>query len=314
MARGTAASGARAAILLATYNGGAFLLPQLESIRAQTFGRIDIWVSDDGSGDGTLGVLKTFAASWDRGRFEILEGPGTGFAANFRSLLASPDIDADFVAYCDQDDVWRPAKLETAAAWLAQQDDARPALYCSRTELIDRDDRKIGLSPLFGRPPDLRNALVQSIAGGNTMVFNRAAHGLLRESARRTGFLTHDWWSYLLVTAAGGLVRYDPEPSIGYRQHDANVLGANDSWVARVSRLDLLLKGRFARWTDMNLAGLDACADLLAADKKDILREFRALRSKRLPQRLSSLRRLGVYRQTALGQASLYAACMLNRL
>ena len=299
---------------MATYNGGRFLTPQLESIREQTIAEIDVLASDDGSTDDTSSILESFAANWPKGRFDIVRGPGQGFADNFRSLLARTDIDADYFAFSDQDDIWRPDKLEAAIAWLASRPPDCPALYCSRTELIDEGGRHIGFSPAFLRPPGLRNALVQSIAGGNTMVFNRAAYALLSEAARRTAFLTHDWWSYLLVTAADGEVHYALKPRVLYRQHGNNLVGSNSSWVARVSRLDLLLRGRFAGWTDMNLAGLETCRELLTPPALTTIAEFRDLRGKLLIGRLAALRRMGLYRQTCPGQLSLYAACALNRL
>ena len=304
----------RFAILMATYNGGPYLESQLASLRDQSVSSIDIWVSDDGSSDGSLEILIKFAASWTKGRFEIISGPGAGFADNFRSLLTNPDIDADYVAFCDQDDVWQADKLEAARDWLAGQPQETPSLYCSRTQLIDETGRPVGFSPEFSAPPALRNALVQSIAGGNTMVFNRAAHQLLSQAARRCPFLTHDWWSYLFVTAAGGTVHYSPQARIGYRQHGENIIGSSNSWIDRVGRLDLVLRGRFARWTDMNLAALEAGADLLTPEARSLVVQMRQMRSENLVCRVRAMRKMGLHRQTWLGQISLYAACLLNRL
>lgn len=304
----------RVAILLATFNGDRFLAQQLATIENQSLTAIDIFASDDGSSDGTLSLLQAASRSWTKGRLTIQHGPSRGYAENFRSLLARRDIDADFVAFSDQDDIWRPEKLSVAVSWLNRQPSDVPALYCSRTENVDEQGGSLGLSPLFKLKPGLRNALVQSIAGGNTMVVNRPAFALLSESARRTAFVSHDWWAYLLVTAAGGLVHYSPRPEIGYRQHTGNVIGGNDSWNARIGRINLLLAGRFQRWTDSNLAGLDACADLLPADSLTVIDRFRKLRSAPLQRRLSELRRLGLHRQTWLGQVSLYAASLLKRL
>jgi glycosyltransferase involved in cell wall biosynthesis len=69
---------------MATYNGGRFLTPQLESIREQTIAEIDVLASDDGSTDDTSSILESFAANWPKGRFDIVRGPGQGFADNFR--------------------------------------------------------------------------------------------------------------------------------------------------------------------------------------------------------------------------------------
>jgi hypothetical protein len=291
----------RVAILIATYNGATFLSQQLDT-------------SDDGSDDGTADILRVAAAEWTKGRFEIVDGPGKGLVENFRSLLRREEIDADFVAFSDQDDIWRLDKLAKAIDWLNSQDPAKPALYCGRVELIGEHEEPLGFSPVFRKSPGLRNALVQSIAGGNTMVMNRAAHRLLREASKRTPFVIHDWWTYLLVAAAGGRIYYSPKPDVLYRQHSANVIGANTSWASRFRRIEPLLAGRFASWTDQNLGALTACRDLLSSDGRAIIDEFSQMRRQPLVSRVRTLRSLGLYRQTWLGQISLYAACLLNRL
>lgn len=304
----------RVAVLIATRNGAAFLPEQLETIERQSAPFIDVWASDDGSTDTTRDILAAASSRWTKGRMEIADGPGAGLSENFRALLRRDDIDADFVAFSDQDDIWRPDKLANAIAWLGSRDEAQPALYCSRVELADERGRSIGFSPLFTGPTDLRNALVQSLAGGNTMVMNRAAYRLLREAASRVPFVIHDWWAYILVTAAGGCVHYSPKPDLLYRQHGGNVVGSNISWTSRFQRLRPLMGGRFARWTDQNLAGLDACRDLVSPQNQALIDEFGRMRQQTLLRRLSTLRRLGLHRQTRLGQLGLYAACALNRL
>ena len=238
----------RIRILLATYNGEKYLGEQLKSLEdQQVSAAIDIVASDDGSTDTTAAILEDWRRRWSAGAFSAVEGPRRGFAETFRALMAMPAPDADYVAFCDQDDVWMPRKLAAALAVLAC--DTGPALYCARTLRVDEALGPIGHSPLFRRPPHFRNALVQSIAGGNTMVMNRAAFALVAESVRRTSFVSHDWWCYLLVSGAGGRVHYDPIPHIAYRQHDANAVGDNVGWRARWQRLRMSLEGRFARGT-----------------------------------------------------------------
>jgi glycosyltransferase involved in cell wall biosynthesis len=302
------------AVLACVYNGEPFLGEQLESLAAQSFPRIDLILSDDGSTDGSREHLATFGSSWRKGRFEIVQGPGKGFAENFRSQIVNETIEADYFAFCDQDDIWEPEKLSTAIAWLAEQRPDRPALYCSRTRIVDIAGKPVAYSPLFAAPPSFRNAIVQSIAGGNTMVMNAAARRLMAEASRRSGFVSHDWWCYMIVTGAGGAFRYDPNPLIGYRQHQGNLVGSNDSILSRLGRSTFLLRGGFAAWTDRNIAGLRACEDLLDDDARRVLDRFERLRRMFLPRRLVELHRSGVYRQTKAGQISLYIASAINRL
>src|SRR5690606_25344152 len=98
----------------------------------------------------------------------------------------------------------------------------------TRTLLVDDKNTEIGMSQLFKRPPSFPNALMQNIAGGNTMVFNADLRRVLGSAPPRV--VIHDWWLYLATTACDGLVRYDPEPSLRYRQHGDNLIGMNIGW------------------------------------------------------------------------------------
>lgn len=260
-----------------------------------------------------MAILRESTGTWRKGDLHVLQGPGQGFAENFRFLMTRAEIDADYYAFCDQDDRWDEAKLATAIEWLSQRGD-RPALWCSRTRLISADGADLGHSILFARPPSFRNALVQSIAGGNTMVMNRKARDLLLEASRRTSFVSHDWWSYQIVTGAGGDFHYSAKAWTAYRQHPGNLVGGNNAWQARLARVRQLFRGRFNRWNECNLAGLQQCEDLLTPDAVSAMRQFARARSAPLPARLLSLRRSGVYRQSALDQISLYAACIIRRI
>ncbi|MBE0705174.1 MAG: glycosyltransferase family 2 protein [Afipia sp.] len=302
------------AVLMAVRNGERFLSQQLDSLAGQESVGVDLWISDDGSSDASIDLIRRCADSGTLGRVELVDGPRRGFAENFRSLIVRAEIKADFYAFCDQDDVWDEDKLAHAIEWLKTQPAGKPALYCSRTRIIAPSGKVIGQSPRFPRPPGFRNAIVQSIAGGNTMVMNRAARDLVAEASRRTDFVSHDWWCYMIVSGAGGNVHYCSQPRVGYRQHDGNLVGENNTWRARMSRLGFLMRGRFKEWNDRNISGLAACSDLLSDDARLTLDLFMRSREGRLSARLLSLWRSGVYRQTILGGWGLYLACIVRRL
>jgi glycosyltransferase involved in cell wall biosynthesis len=299
-------------VLLATYNGERFLDEQIASLAAQDVPELDIVCSDDGSTDATIVILENWRQRWTKGSFTIGRGPGMGFAENFRALLQTPGIESGFIAFCDQDDVWDADKLSVAVAAIG--DDTGPALYGARTRLIDPRNRNIGFSPRFPRAPSFHNAIVQSLAGGNTMVLNPAATALAAESCRRTGFVSHDWWCYLLVTGAGGRAVYDPVPHIGYRQHEANLVGDKSALFAKFTRLRLGLQGRYANWNERNLAGLAACSDLLDAEARDTIRQFAAARKTQGFGAIREIIRSGVYRQTVPGIVGLWVAALLGKV
>jgi len=289
-----------------------FLAQQLSSLEAQTWPHIDLYISDDGSTDGTWDYLQAYCASWSKGAARLVRGPQKGSATeNFRFLIISADPAADFVAYCDQDDIWLPTKLENAIRVLDAKGDA-PALHCARTTLIDEAGRRIGESVYFRRPPDFRNAIVQSLAGGNTMVMNRAAFALVQESSRRTSYVAHDWWTYMIVTGAGGTIVYSSEPDTLYRQHAGNAIGSNQGWPARMLRFSAVLRGRFREWNERNVAALLATEDLLNCPSRRVLATFANARRGGPAGRWRQLRTSGIFRQTSGGQVMLHVACLLD--
>lgn len=285
---------------------------QLNSLASQTHSDIALYVADDGSTDASLSVVQRMVLDADRRCFD---GPQSGFCRNFLVALARTETSHLYYAFCDQDDLWFPDKLKRATGRISAVPRHVPALYCSRTELIDATGAVMGQSPLFPHPPSFPNALVQNIGGGNTMVMNRAARDLVVATASIEGVVSHDWWTYLVVTGAGGVVIYDTEPGLAYRQHGSNVVGANRTWMARWRRVQALWQGRFKDWNAAHFQALTACQHLLTEDNQRVLASFRkACLANSRRERLYWLRVSGVYRQTPMDQLGLYAAALLKRL
>ncbi|WP_075655090.1 glycosyltransferase [Pseudochrobactrum sp. B5] len=301
-------------ILLATYNGESFLEEQLKSLNNQTFNKIDILVSDDGSTDKTLKILDEWSRRWNKGSFTVVFGPRKGFSENFRFLINSLDAQDSLVAFSDQDDIWHADKLGNAFKQLSAVDLKARAMYCSRSRLIDVQGRALGYSPLFRRKPSFGNALVQSLAGGNTIVLNSAAFKLLRESAKRTCFFSHDWWCYQIIMGAGGHVIYDSVPQIDYRQHGNNVFGRNKGVQAMWHRIVALFSGDFSEWIDVNLHALEKCQDLLLMNNVDLINKFKVARKGNIVKRLLFLFKNDIKRQTYIPNIGLYVSALMGKL
>lgn len=299
---------------MCTLRGKKHLPGQLESIRQQSHTQWQLWASDDGSQDNTRDILHTYQTQWPAGRLRIVNGPQRGFAANFLSLACRPAIQADYFAYCDQDDIWEANKLERAVAWLEKMGRDVPALYCSRTRLVDEDNQHLVLSKQFTRPTSFSHALVQSIGGGNTMVFNQAARALLQKAGDGVNAVSHDWWTYMVVSGCGGQVFCDAYPSVRYRQHTGNLLGSNMSWSARAMRVRMLGQGIFKSWNDSNLQALESIRTELTPHSQEVLDRFSTARHQWLGARLLNLYRAGIHRQTLLGNLGLLAAAVFKKL
>jgi glycosyltransferase involved in cell wall biosynthesis len=300
-------------IMLATRNGAKFLPDQLASYRAQTHSNWELLVSDDGSTDETVEIIKQFAAQISQ-RVVVRDGPRQGFWQNFASLVRNDDMDGDLFAYSDQDDIWFEDKLANAVSWFESRGAAMPALYFTRTELVEADGAAAGFSPIFTRPPDFRNALVQNIGGGNTMVFNRAARLALRATPVDAAMVSHDWWTYQVVTGIGGVAHYDPKPSLKYRQHGQNLVGSNIGLRARLIRLSAFATGRVVTWNEINLKVLNRMRDMLAPQNALVLDRFSRARQVMWPRRLWLIWKSGVYRQGVVDTIGLYVGALFGRL
>ena len=304
----------RVAILMCTFYGERFLQEQLDSIAAQTHQNWVLWVSDDGSTDQTLALLRATQAQWGEDKLKIVEGPRLGFARNFLYLACHPDIEADYYAFSDQDDIWLSEKLSRAIGLLEHQKRELPSLYGSRTELINAHGKTIGISKLI--PHDLRfhNALVQNVAGGNTMVFNHALRDIVRFAGPDMDIVSHDWWLYIVTTAMRGKVVFDQNPFIQYRQHKGNLVGSNTSISAKLNRLSQLFSGRFKGWIQRNHTCLLRINTKMSDDYANIEESLASLHRFSLLQRINCFKKIGVRRQSLGGTCALFLAVVFNQV
>lgn len=301
------------AILLCTYDSRKFLTEQLNSFDRQSHINWSLYISDDNSQDNTLDIIDNYKNKRPQRKISVQQGPQKGFSLNFLSLVNDTAIHSDYYAYSDHDDIWWNDKLERAVDWLDTIPSSIPALYCSRTCLVDDGLNNIGLSPLFSHPPSFANAIVQNIAGGNTMVFNNAARHLLQKINNEKGVVSHDWLTYQVVTSCGGEVFYDSHPTLNYRQHNENLIGANNHWKARLSRMKMLYLGVFREWNARNIFILESIKTDVSLDSHDILDQVRMIRDDSFLIRVKAILHLNIYRQTWLGNVGLIAAIIFKR-
>ncbi len=301
------------AILLCSYQGESYMEDQLVSLIEQTHPRWRLFISDDGSRDRTLKIIQQFKLHHQL-KLHLFNGPKQGFAQNFIGLTKHPKVKSTYYAWADQDDIWRKRKLERAVRWLDRQPASLPLLFCSRTVLVDDLNRYIQPTFPYRKPKAFQNALVQNIAGGNTMVFNEKARQLFIKAAQHKNIPAHDWLMYQVVAACGGIVHYDEKPTLRYRQHTNNMIGMNVGVQARVNRFKLIFRGRYRTWNHHNIKALGLIYDHMTPQNQCTLDAFKTAGSASLVKRLLFLKRSGVYRQTFLDNIGLILSALLNKI
>ena len=219
-------------ILLSTYNGHKYVSEQIESILHQDIiadDRYDVrlLVRDDGSSDNTLEIVSGYSSDID---ISIIRGSNVGPSRSFWELIKiAPD--ADYYAFCDQDDVWFPDKLSRAIKHLEECDNSISQLYCSAVQWTDKDLKPIHVTKRKKHYTDFAHALVYSLSQGCTFVFNYTAVQLARKyDFDREYNEYHDWLMHKIVAMMGN-VFFDEKPTMYYRQHGNNVIGAKNEGI-----------------------------------------------------------------------------------
>ena len=230
MGLGPVVSATAIEVVLPTYNGEPYLEAQLASIDAQTLRPSRVLLRDDGSSDGTqelIARLQQRYGAW----LQVLPADGNlGCTANVNRLLQATT--APYVALADQDDLWLPQKLEACLALLLQLEQQHtvdtPLLVHSDLQLADAQGRPLPrrywqTQGLEESRTALRDLLLTNVVTGCSVLLNRP---LLRAALPiPEQALMHDWW-LALIAAAVGAIGALPEPTLLYRQHGRNVLGA----------------------------------------------------------------------------------------
>lgn len=234
----------RVLVLLATFNGERWLDEQLDSIFGQQRVRVTVLAADDGSSDGSIALVQRRASAGLAVQALPAADRQLGAAGNFLRLLREAPLDGfDFVALADQDDIWLPERLVRAIEQLASN---RADGYSSDATAFWPDGRLRRLGK--AHPQRAFDHLFEPAGPGCTYVLGRrlaqAVQAELRCNPQRfEGIGYHDWWIYAFARARRFTWHIDPEPTVMYRQHGSNELGANFGLKAMARRWGRLTSG-----------------------------------------------------------------------
>lgn len=204
---------------MATYNGAKYLREQIDSLLRQKDVEAKILVRDDGSSDSTTTILDEYQ---DKGLLQWYANGHKNVQKGFLDLCKHA-LEADYYAFCDQDDVWDEDKLSVAVNDLQQKDNTIPQLYYCGQKLVDENLNLLSVHRVSDKRSAHTNYLISNVAGC-TMVFNKAL--LMAVNSCDPEFvLMHDSWVFKVCLALGGEYTVDPEAHINYRQHGGNTVG-----------------------------------------------------------------------------------------
>ncbi|MDO4473064.1 MAG: glycosyltransferase [Eubacteriales bacterium] len=208
-------------ILLSTYNGEKYIADQMESLLKQEYSNFKIIIRDDGSSDETVSILSEYQEKYPE-KIVVHEGVNVGWMKSFQWLIKNAG-EADYYAFCDQDDVWGNNKIKHAVDELSKVDKSIPALYLSDFVWCDGDMNRKKRNAAY-----LQNhTLVKYITLGDnnilgfTETFNKAALDGVKNKKCLAGGCPHDDVLYLYCLLKGVTI-WGVHCDAAYRRHGDN--------------------------------------------------------------------------------------------
>ncbi len=246
-------------ILLSTYNGEKYLAEQLDSIFAQTYGNFFITVRDDHSSDGTLKIIQSYIDKYPA-KIKLYKDPiwkvkNMGSTFSFGRLMQQAT--ANVLMLCDQDDVWMEDKIAITLnrfKSLEEENPNTPILVFSDMIEVDENLKTLNLSFIKNQKllPEVKNEptkiLAMNVVAGCTTMFNRQCIDIILPFPSKQ--VIHDHWMAINVSKYG-VVDFINRPTLYYRQHANNVVGANEVGMKYfISKLKSPLK-QFGLYNDL---------------------------------------------------------------
>jgi glycosyltransferase involved in cell wall biosynthesis len=227
-------------IIMPAYNGETFLSGQIDSIITQSFTDWKLIIRDDGSTDRTPEILRSYAHNYPDKIFLSKNDEGhTGHIHNILALMK--ESNAEYLMFCDQDDVWLPGKIDLTLNKMKQLEDQYgpdvPFLVFTDLKLVDKNLNIISESFWNHQKidPDIsqrwKRLIAQNVVTGCTMMLNLKAKS---ESMSMMKIMMDELISHVIdldrciaiSVAKTGQLGYLSVPTVLYRQHDANLTGA----------------------------------------------------------------------------------------
>lgn len=244
-------------VLMATYQGEKYLEGQLKSIMAQDYPNFELIVRDDASSDGTFFLLSLYKKRYPDKITVLRNKKNLGGTKNFLMLLRDSAARQSalgrnqvYFMFSDQDDYWYPNKISRTLSRMkrleARHGEEMPALVFTDARVVDGEGKE--LAPSFYalqrfnmKKRTFSHLLMENMVIGCTSMLNMPLAEMLTKIPKEARY--HDWWMALLAASAGH-TSYLPEPTMDYRQHGDNVVGAQSFGAYVIKRIKELKRQR----------------------------------------------------------------------
>lgn len=257
-------------VVISTYNGAKYIERQLDSIFNQVNVDVRVLVRDDCSKDDTVEVIQKYAQRHPKNKIEIVKGKNVGFAKSFW-LGLSKCGEADYYAFADQDDVWKPNKLICCINAMQEENQIPQLAYCKmqRSDIqLNRLDEQVEIL----KPEQLTKklTLIKTYNYGAATVINKSAKKLVCRLWPEVDDLPHDMWIGTLCYWFGKVYYVDEELYYWIR-YDTSVTGEGTKGTAVKYRLKKTIQRK--SYPNISSAMLEGYEDLLKPEDGEFLKK-----------------------------------------
>lgn len=229
-------------IVMSTYNGDSYLKLQLNSLLEQTYKNWHLIIRDDGSNDDSLKIIKAYSLK-DK-RIELISDSLGNLKScqSFGNVMQYVSHDAEYIMFCDQDDIWKPEKVEYTLREInilgSKYGFDLPLMVYGTYEMINEFGSKLPIpNPNYSEVPSIKLLLTQNYIYGCTMMINSKLRDIILPIPNTAE--NHDYWISLIAVLVEAKISYIEKPLLYYRQHANNVSGSyiDASFLKRIKRM-----------------------------------------------------------------------------
>ncbi|MBA4252250.1 MAG: hypothetical protein C0442_11085 [Chlorobiaceae bacterium] len=216
----------KVAIVLSVYNGEKYIEDQLNSIINQTYKNWILYIRNDGSKDNSQEIIEHYQGIDNR--IKLIDKNAVNIGYNKSQLTLLKHVSEQYIAFCDQDDVFFPDKLEKTLEKIIDIETSEkiPALVYTEALVVDSQLNLIKNTFIgkHGRKPGLNGIVFANCVSGSSMMINGTLKNLVLESIPLVRFDLLDF-HIAILSELGGVRAFIPQPLLKYRQHENNTVG-----------------------------------------------------------------------------------------
>ena len=232
----------RVSVAMDTYNGSDYLCQQIDSILGQLGEQDELVISDDGSQDNTVSILREYQKKDSKVR--LFQGPGQGVKRNVGHAIQNTR--GQYIFLADQDDIWLPGKVEKVLQAFERQN-ASVVIHDARV-FADHNTSDILMESFFafrGAKPGVLKNIIKNSYIGCCMAFRRELLEVILPIPEQIEM--HDQWIGILGDYYAGKSCFIREPLLLYRRHQKNQSGMTHYGFGKMLRNRFVFLGCFFR-------------------------------------------------------------------